>query len=140
MVARAGTGCGVLSIRDGVGCRSSPRRADGPGTRGSTEHQGSRNDGQGIAPRVYGDHAHRQQDVAAQWRLLNAVLWLRERAAEDAPMPLAGRLDNLPAELRSAHRPITVSADGTALETPSYTRRDDMERLRVPLPQAMLAR
>jgi len=55
-------------------------------------------------------------------------------------MLLAGRLDNLPAELRSAHRPITVSADGTALETPSYARRNGAEMLRVPLPQAMPAR
>ena len=93
-----------------------------------------------IAAPAYGDHAHRQQDVAAQLRLLNAVLWLRERAVQDAPMPLAGRLDNLPAELRSARRPITVSADGTALETPSYARRNGAEMLRVPLPQAMSAR
>jgi len=93
-----------------------------------------------IAAPAYGGYANRQQDTAAQVRLLGAVLWLREHAARDAATPLAERLDGLPAELRSAHRPITVSADGTALETPSYTRRDDMEMLRVPLPQAMLAR
>ena len=48
---------------------------------------------------------------------------------------LAGRLDGLPGGLRSAHRPITVSADGTALETPAYGR--EGQRLRMPLPQAM---
>ncbi|MQP76137.1 hypothetical protein CQ393_09560 [Stenotrophomonas sp. MYb238] len=88
-----------------------------------------------IAAPAYRGYASRQQDTAAQLRLLSAVLWLREYAGQDAATPLAGRLDGLPAGLRSAHRPITVSADGIALETPAYGGEGQM--LRMPLPQAV---
>ena len=88
-----------------------------------------------IAGPAYDKYGARLQDVAAQLRLLQAALWLREHAAQDAATPLAERLNGLPAELRSVHRPITVSADGGALETPAYAK--DGETLRVPLPQAL---
>ena len=88
-----------------------------------------------IAAPAYGGYANRLQDTAAELRLLNVELWLRELAVQDAALPLAERLNNLPAGLRSAHRPISVSADGAALEVPAYSR--DKEMLRLPLPQAL---
>ncbi len=93
-----------------------------------------------IAAPAYGGYANRLQDTAAELRMLNAALWLRGHAPQDATVPLAERLNNLPAELRSAHRPITVSADGSALETPTYAVREDKKALRMPLPQAVQQR
>lgn len=90
-----------------------------------------------ISGPAYSQYGKRQQDVAARLRLLQAVLWLREQAAADATTPLAERLDDLPAALRSTHRPIILSADGHALETPSYAKREGVETVRVPLPQAL---
>ncbi|WP_282276527.1 hypothetical protein [Stenotrophomonas sp. PS02297] len=88
-----------------------------------------------IARPAYQGYAHRQQDAAAQLRLLQAALWLRGQAVQGTAAPLAERLGNLPAGLRSAHRPITLSADGMALETPAYGK--DRQMLRIPLPQAV---
>lgn len=90
-----------------------------------------------IAAPAYHSYNHRQQDTAAQLRLLNTVLWLREHAAQEAGTPLAERLEALPAGLRSAQRPITVSADGSALETASYARRGDVDMLVMPLPESL---
>ncbi|MGB3393650.1 MAG: hypothetical protein WA956_13835 [Stenotrophomonas sp.] len=91
----------------------------------------------GIAAPAYAQYGARQLDVAARLRLLQAVLWLREHAAGDAATPLAERLNGLPAELRSAQRPITVSADGSALETPSHAKNNGVEMLRTSLPPAL---
>ncbi len=91
-----------------------------------------------IARPAYQGYGHRQQDTAAQLRLLQSVLWLRGQAVQGTPAPLAERLDNLPAGLRSAYRPITPSADGTTLETPAYGK--DGQMLRMPLPQALSSR
>ena len=91
-----------------------------------------------IAGPAYDKYGARLQDVAAQLRLLQAALWLREHAAQDAATPLAERLNGLPAELRSVHRPITVSADGGALETPAYAEAG--KTLQMPLPQGLQAK
>lgn len=92
----------------------------------------------GIAGPAYSSYVARQQDTAARLRLLQAALWLRGQAVQGTPVPLAERVDNLPAGLRSAYRPITLSADGTALETPAYGK--DGQVLRMPLPQALSSR
>lgn len=87
----------------------------------------------------FGKYAHVLQDTGARLRLLQATLWLREHAiVQDTATPLAERLKQLPAEMRGAQRPITVSTDGTALETPAYA--EDATTLRMPLPQALLHR
>ncbi len=91
----------------------------------------------GIAGPAYARYGAQQQDTAARLRLLNAALWLRGHAAQRADRPLAERLDALPAGLRGAQRPITVSADGTALEVASRARRGGRETLRMPLPPAL---
>ena len=93
-----------------------------------------------IAAPAYDKYANQLQDTAAELRLLNTALWLRGHATQDAAMPLAERLNNLPAELRSAHRPITISAAGSALETSAYAVREDKKMLRMPLPQAVQQR
>ncbi len=90
-----------------------------------------------IAGPAYSRYGQRQQDVAAQLRLLQAVVWLRQHATTDAAMPLAERLHELPAGLRSRHRPISVAADGSALETASYARHKGVDTVRVSLPQAL---
>jgi len=90
-----------------------------------------------IAGPAYSRYGQRQQDVAAQLRLLQAMVWLRQHATTDAAMPLAERLHELPAGLRSRHRPISVTADGSALETASYARHKGVETVRVSLPQAL---
>ncbi|WP_413975032.1 hypothetical protein [Stenotrophomonas acidaminiphila] len=86
-----------------------------------------------IAGPAYTGYLYREQDAAAQLRLLQAVLWMRGQALQDTEAGSA-RLRELPAGLRSAHRPITLSADGTALETPAYARQGQV--LRMPLPLA----
>ncbi|MDF9441122.1 hypothetical protein EM864_05055 [Stenotrophomonas acidaminiphila] len=86
-----------------------------------------------IAGPAYTGYLYREQDAAAQLRLLQAVLWMRGQALQDTEA-VSARLRELPAGLRSAHRPITLSADGTALETPAYARQGQV--LRMPLPLA----
>ena len=86
-----------------------------------------------IAGPAYTGYLYREQDAAAQLRLLQAVLWMRGQALQDAEA-VSAHLRELPAGLRSAHRPITLSADGTALETPAYARQGQV--LRMPLPLA----
>lgn len=90
-----------------------------------------------IAGPAYTGYVYREQDVAARLRLLQAGLWLRGQALQDADAVTA-RLRALPAGLRSAHRPITLSADATALETPAYARQGQV--LRMPLPLAASSR
>lgn len=84
-------------------------------------------------------YARRLQDVGAKLRLLQAILWLRENATELAGQPLPKRLQALPASLRQGPRTITVSADGRALQLPSYSAQAKGTPLSMPLPQALLA-
>lgn len=92
-----------------------------------------------ISGPAYSHYGKRQQDVAAQLRLVQAVLWLRGHAAAGADAPLADLLEGLPAGLRSPHRPIRVAADGSALETPSYARHKGVDTVQVPLPRVLRA-
>lgn len=91
-----------------------------------------------IAAPAYASYMKRPRDTAARLSLLQAVLWLRTHAAEQAGMPVQERLQQLPAELRSAQHPITLSADGGALEMPGYGK--DKDVLLMPLPQVLQAR
>lgn len=92
-----------------------------------------------IAAPAYAQYMkQRPRDTAARLSLLQAVLWLRTHAAEQAGMPVQERLQQLPAELRSAQHPITLSADGGALEMPDYGK--DKDVLLMPLPQVLQAR
>ncbi|MCL7713499.1 hypothetical protein [Stenotrophomonas mori] len=92
----------------------------------------------GIAAPAYLGFARRQQDVGAQVRLLQALLWLRGQAAQDASVPVAQWLERLPAELRGRQRPLVVSADGGALEVAAHGTPAVV--LQMPLPQAMRGR
>ncbi len=90
----------------------------------------------GISAPAYGRYGAMSRDTAARLRMVQAMLWLRSHATAQAGIPLQERLPQLPAELHSAHRPLTVSADGVALETPAYL--EGRDTLRMPLPQALL--
>lgn len=84
-------------------------------------------------------YARRLQDVGAKLRLLQAILWLRENATGVAGQPLPKRLQALPASLRQGPRAITLSADGRALQLPSYSAQAEGKPLSMPLPHALLA-
>ena len=91
-----------------------------------------------IAGPAYSDYVHRAQDTAAQQRLLATLVWLREQPAL-APDDIALQLQNLPADLVSAQRPITLSTDGRALQvSPRYYRKGPQAAapMRVSLPSA----
>ncbi len=91
-----------------------------------------------ISAPAYRQYVARPRDTAAQLRMLQAVLWLRGHAAQQAGIAVPDRLQQLPAELLGARRPVTVSADGAALETPAY--REGGDTVRTPLPQALQQR
>lgn len=86
-----------------------------------------------IAEPAYDTYIARMQDVAASQRLLGAWLWLREQPAGG---DVAAQLSQLPQELRSAHRPVQLSADGTALEVARYYTGEGNDLLQLPLPAA----
>lgn len=86
-----------------------------------------------IAAPAYDKFIVRMQDVAASQRLLGAWLWLREQPAGG---DVAAQLSQLPQELRSAHRPVQLSADGTALEVARYYTGEGNDLLQLPLPAA----
>lgn len=92
-----------------------------------------------IAAPSYHDYIARQQDNGAQLRLLQAVLWLREHATEQAGQQLAERLQALPQSLRQGQRSLRVSADGNALELPAHAIQDKAESLSMPIPKALFA-
>lgn len=86
----------------------------------------------------YAEFMHRAQDTAAQQRLLATLVWLRDQPAL-APDDIALHLQNLPADLVSAQRPITLSSDGRALQVGQrYYRKGPQAAapLRVSLPSA----
>lgn len=86
-----------------------------------------------IAAPAYDKYIVRMQDVAASQRLLGAWLWLREHPGDG---DVARQLAQLPQELRSAHRPVQLSADGTALEVARYYTGEGNDLLQLPLPTA----
>lgn len=93
-----------------------------------------------IAAPTYGEYVVRLQDVGAQLRLLQAVLWLREHADEMAGQPLSQRLQALPPALRQGPRTITVSEDGRALQLPSYSSTTKGKPLSMPVPAELTER
>lgn len=82
-----------------------------------------------ISNPAYASYNGRLQDVGAQLRLVNVMLWMRsQEASEDAQ----GLLLKLPATLASPGREITLTPDGRGLRMSQY---DDQKR---PEPLVML--
>jgi len=91
----------------------------------------------GAAP-GYTGYLHDLQDVAAHQRLLGALVWLRKQPVH-CSADITRHLQQLPPELVSASRPISLSADGRALQVAQrYGRRNPQGAgpISLPLPQA----
>lgn len=92
-----------------------------------------------IAAPAYPEYVARQQDAAAQLRLVQAVLWLRQQADAQADLSIAQRFKALPTNLQQGPRQIRVSQDGLALEIPAYAKVAQGKPVSIPLPTALLA-
>lgn len=92
-----------------------------------------------IAAPTYSDYVARQQDAAAQLRLVQAVLWLRQQSDAQTNLPIAQRLKALPTYLQQSPRQIRVSRDGLALELPAYAKNGLAKPVSIPLPTALLS-
>lgn len=91
-----------------------------------------------IAAPAYDQYAARQQDVGAQLRLLQAILWLREHTDRMAGKTLAQRVQALPPALRDGPRSIRVGDGGETLELPAYASNTAGKPLSMPVPKALL--
>jgi hypothetical protein len=87
-----------------------------------------------VAAPAYEQYPRQLQDVGAELRLLNALLWLRGQPLQGS---LATRLQAMPSGYASAQRPVLLAADGRGLETVLYAPRGGENRVRLPLPAAL---
>jgi len=83
---------------------------------------------------------HEMQDVQAQLRMMQAILWLRAHP----PSNKAALLAEIPPEVYSSiHRPLVVvdEGEGKALEIPTYARpySSSPTRIVLPLPEALFS-
>ena len=85
---------------------------------------------------AYDDYADRMRDFGARLRLLGALAWMREQAAESG-VTADTLVDRLPAELTDAEQRIALAPDGRALRVALFfdTRGEWAE---VPLPAALV--
>lgn len=84
-----------------------------------------------IAAPAYGDYALRAQDQGARMQLLATLAWLRGQPQDGKP--LAARLAERPAGLKSPTRDIEVTDDGTGIRIRQFDAKRG-EYWRLPLP------
>lgn len=84
---------------------------------------------------AYGDYADRMRDFGARLRLLGALAWMREQAAESG-VTADTLVDRLPADLTDADQRIELAPDGRALRVALFFDARS-EWAEVPLPAAL---
>lgn len=80
------------------------------------------------------DYQHRLQDAGMYLKMASTILWLRDGSGSESP---AERLAHRPPALRSPHRELRISEDGTSLSVDLFDTRSET-RWRLPLPASRL--
>ncbi|MDH5823368.1 hypothetical protein QFW77_10265 [Luteimonas sp. RD2P54] len=90
---------------------------------------------------AYLDYQHRMLDTEARWRLLRALQWMRERAAEDPATSARSLLAAMPGELAGSRaRALAPTADGAGLRIALFQAGQDEWKVKLPPPLAAAPR